>query len=162
MSGVERANLVSICIQRLTDTGVKIVSLTCDGPSCHFAMLRELGACLNPEALSTSFSHPLIQGDKIHVFLDVCHMLKLVRNSLAEGGIMLDQERRKINWQYIKELENLQEKQGQRLGNKLKKAHIRWYQQKMKVNLAAQTFSSSVADALEYCNSVLKLKQFEG
>ena len=29
------------------------------------------------------------------------------------------------------------------------------------VNLAAQTFSSSVADAIEYCSSVLKLKQFQ-
>ena len=32
----------------------------------------------------------------------------------------------------------------------------------MKVNLAAQTLSSSVADAIEYCTNVLKLKQFEG
>ena len=32
----------------------------------------------------------------------------------------------------------------------------------MKVNLAAQTFSSSVADAIEYCINVLTLKQFEG
>ena len=30
----------------------------------------------------------------------------------------------------------------------------------MKVNLATQTFSSSVADAIEYCTNVLKLKQF--
>ena len=32
----------------------------------------------------------------------------------------------------------------------------------MKVNQAAQTFSCSVADALEYFSSVLKLKQFHG
>ena len=29
----------------------------------------------------------------------------------------------------------------------------------MKVNLAAQTFSLSVADAIEYCGTVLKLKE---
>ena len=32
----------------------------------------------------------------------------------------------------------------------------------MKVNLAAQALSSSVADAIEYCSRVLKLEQFQG
>eukprot|EP00795_Rhopilema_esculentum_P017075 gene17075-8593_t len=104
LSGVERANLVSICIQRLTDTGVKIVSLTCDGPSCHFAMLRELGACLNPESLSTSFPHPLIQGDKIHVFLDWEVGLKLQHMDLAAKALAA-YERREPLGQDLEELE---------------------------------------------------------
>ena len=33
---------------------------------------------------------------------------------------------------------------------------------KMKVNLAAQALSPSVADALEFCCNVLKLQQFQG
>ena len=48
LSGNERANLVKVCIQRLSDVGVKVTSLTCDGPSCHFSMLSALGAFLNP------------------------------------------------------------------------------------------------------------------
>ena len=32
----------------------------------------------------------------------------------------------------------------------------------MKVNLAAQALSSSIADALEYCEGKLKLPQFQG
>eukprot|EP00795_Rhopilema_esculentum_P005625 gene5625-biopygen7467 len=44
----------------------------------------------------------------------------------------------------------------------MKMAYIQWRQQKVKVNLAAQSFSSSVASAIEYCRTVLKLKQFEG
>ena len=32
----------------------------------------------------------------------------------------------------------------------------------MKVNLAAQTFSVSVADAIDYCRDTLKLEQFQG
>ncbi|KAK7879527.1 hypothetical protein WMY93_033764 [Mugilogobius chulae] len=40
-------------------------------------------------------------------------------------------------------------------------AHIKWAKQKMKVKLA-QAFSSSVADALEYCNKNLQLPQFRG
>ena len=56
----------------------------------------------------------------------------------------------------------LQDKEGLRLGNKLKLAHIQWRQQKMKVNLAAQALSASLADAIEYCTEVLKLEQFQG
>ena len=45
LQGKEHANLVKLCIQRLSDTGVTVVSLTCDGPSCHFTMMSELGKC---------------------------------------------------------------------------------------------------------------------
>ena len=37
-----------------------------------------------------------------------------------------------------------------------------WTKQKMKVNLAVQTLSSSVADSLEFCVSTLILPQFIG
>ena len=89
-------------------------------------------------------------------------MLKLVRNTLAEGRTLVDKDGRKILWQYIVELQKLQEKEGLRLGNKLKAAHVQWWQQKMKVNLAAQALSSSVADPIDFCRDVLKMKQFEG
>ena len=39
LSGKERVNLVKVCIQRLHDVGVKVISLTCDGLSCHISML---------------------------------------------------------------------------------------------------------------------------
>ena len=35
LTGDERANLIQSCIERLCDIGVIVVSLTCDGPSCH-------------------------------------------------------------------------------------------------------------------------------
>ena len=71
---MERANLVRICIQRLSDVGVTVTSLTCDEPSCHFSMLSELGASISICNLVTSFVHPLNTN---HILLDVCHMLKL-------------------------------------------------------------------------------------
>ena len=43
LTGAEKANLVRECFQRLHQCGVTAVSLTCDGPSCHFTMMRELG-----------------------------------------------------------------------------------------------------------------------
>jgi hypothetical protein len=162
LSGSERANLVKTCIKKLHDVGVDVVSLTCDGPSCHFAMLKVLGASLDPATLQAYFAHPMDKNKKVHILLDVCHMLKLIRNTLGEGGILIDKDGGRICWDYIVALERLQNEEGLRLGNKLKLAHIKWWQQKMKVNLAAQVFSSSVADAIEYCNKDLKLPQFQG
>ena len=65
-------------------------------------------------------------------------MLKLTRNTLASYGILKDAEGNPIKWEYIKELNTLQETEGLRLGNKLKNAHIQWTKQKMKVNIAAK------------------------
>ena len=39
---------------------------------------------------------------------------------------------------------------------------MEWQKQKMKVNLAAQVISLSVADAIAYCNSGLCLPEFDG
>ena len=162
LNGKERANLVKVCIKKLSDVGVNVVSLTCDGPSCHFTMLQELGACLNIENLQCYFVHPQDKNKKIYVLLDVGHMLKLVRNTLGSYGILIDKDDNKVCWKYIIELQKLQDKEGLRLGNKLKLAHIQWQQQKMKVDLAAKSLSSSVADAFEYCTNTLKLPQFKG
>ena len=88
-------------------------------------------------------------------------MIKLVRNTWADLGLK-DGEGNEIKWQYIKDLEELQAKEGLNLANKLKKRHIYWKNEKMKVSLATQVLSSSVANALEYCENTLRLPQFQG
>ena len=125
LEGQEHVNLVRLCLQRLTDTGIKVVSLSYDRPSCHFKMLSELGPAINPLSLEPNFPNPAHSHDKIHVLLNVCHMLKLVRNTLAVKGLLVDIEGNKILWQYVVELQKLQEKEGFRLGIKLKMAHIK-------------------------------------
>ncbi|XP_060760936.1 uncharacterized protein LOC132870934 [Neoarius graeffei] len=162
MSGEEKANLVQQCLTRLHDVGVNCVSLTCDGPSCHLEMLEELGATMNVPALDPSFTHPANPNQRVHVLLDICHMLKLIRNTLASGWVLTNHEGGKISWNFINELHKLQEEEGLLLGNKLRPAHVQWEKQKMKVNLAAQALSSSVADAIEFCDTELHLQQFKG
>ena len=93
-------------------------------------MLSALGTSLNPPNLTPHFPHPENKNEKIYVFLDVCHMLKLERNTLAEKGILVHKNGGKILWQYIVDLEKLQNEEGLRLGNKLKKAHIQWNNKK--------------------------------
>ena len=81
MIGKEKANLVITCLEKLHDAGGEVVSFTCDGPSVHHAMLKEPGAKLSLDNLVPHFPHPSDPTRNIHIFLDICHMLKLVINN---------------------------------------------------------------------------------
>ena len=162
LSSAEKANLITSCLEKLYDVSIKVSSFTCDGPASHSAMLRTLGANLDVGSLDPSFQHPCDHSAKVHVYLDRCHMLTLVRNTFADGGILYDEVGNAIRWKYLSDLRTLQEEEGLRLANKLKSSHLCCQKQKMKVNLAARSLSSSVADALGYCNVKLKLSQFQG
>ncbi len=62
---------------------------------------------------------------------------------------------------FSQHLINIQESEGLNLANKLSSKHLQYEKHKMTVKLAAQTLSSSVADAIEFLDSSMKLKQFE-
>lgn len=87
-------------------------------------------------------------------------MIKLCRNTLGDwGGIQY--ENSTISWAYFKELVNLQEKSGLHAGTKIRQRHINYAKEKMRVKLAAETFSASVADAIDFCNKDLNLPGFQ-
>lgn len=86
-------------------------------------------------------------------------MLKLVRNTLGDKTF-LSSEIGRISWNYFQSLVELQENEGMHLGNKVRGAHINYRKQVMKVRLASQLFSESLADAMESCNDDLQLEQF--
>ena len=65
-----------------------------------------------------------------------------------------------MSWTHIEDLQKIQDKEGLSCGNKLTKRHINFYQQKMKVSLCTQTFSSSVADSVKFCRERLRYHQF--
>lgn len=71
LNGKERANLVQVCIKKLSNVEIDVVSLTCDGLSCHFTMLQELGACLNIDNLQCYFSHPGDKNKKVYILLGI-------------------------------------------------------------------------------------------
>ncbi len=162
LTGQEKANLMKECIIKLREVGVKVVSFTCEGPSSHQSMLKLLGAQLLPGSLQAYFQHPCDPKAKIYIMLDACHMIKLVRNTLSDWKVLKDKDGNAIKWQYVVQLHELQKSEGLHLPKKLRQAHVNWKPQKIKVNLAAQALSLSVADALEYCEGKLKLPQFQG
>ena len=76
------------------------------------------------ESLQTSFPHPSAPSTKVHVLLDVCHMLKLLRNTFADEKILKASDGQILKLPYIEELHKLQQSEGLRLANKLKTAHM--------------------------------------
>lgn len=68
---------------------------------------------------------------------------------------------REINFKYLEYLLELQEDKGVHLASKSGKAQSLFEKQKMKVELAMQLLSSSVADALEFCSSTLIIEKFK-
>jgi hypothetical protein len=86
---------------------------------------------------STSFPHP-VSKEPVVVFLDACHMLKLVRNTLADKKSMIDGQNNLVNFEYTSKLHKLQSTEGLHLGNRLRSAHLTWFKKKMNVKLATQ------------------------
>lgn len=66
-----------------------------------------------------------------------------------------------VEWGFIEKLQDLQEAEGLRAANKLRRAHIEYYRQIMKVRLAAQTFSASVSKSLMFAKE-LGIEKFNG
>lgn len=136
ITGEEKANIVKEALIRLYDAGAEVTSVTCDGPSVHFAMMKELGCKVtNPNDLKTWFVHPRNSMKKVYVMFDICHMIKLLRNCLSTYKCFKDPEGNFISWDYFTKLNALQEVETLHAGNKLRKRHINWHQQKMKVKI---------------------------
>ena len=92
-------------------------------------------------------------------------MLKLMRNVLADYGTIshiVDGRKEDIKWEYIVALNDIQEDLGLSFANNHQRKHVDWTKHQMKVNLAAQTLSASVAAAIDFSRDEVCLPQFQG
>jgi len=160
IGSTEKANLVNACLDHLCDTEVIVKTLTFDGTVSNFSMAKCLGADFTLTNLKPFLKHPESETI-VHIILDPAHMLKLCRNTLGDWKTIFDENMVPIKWKYFKQLVQIQEEIGLHLGTKIRKRHIKYHKEKMKVLLAAQTFSSSVSDALSYCSETLNLDVFK-
>lgn len=65
------------------EAGAILHSITFDGAHVNKSMCETLGANFHPEHLKPFIQHPVTK-EKIYLFFDSCHILKLVRNALAK------------------------------------------------------------------------------
>ena len=160
LNATKRAELMKQCIMKLQMTGVRISSITFDGLSANLSMAEKLGAKINVrqnDLLTNTelplpwFPNPGNPRANICVVCDPSHVLKLLRNCFGhKEKYLMDGNNGIIYWFYIKRLLDFQHKIGLHLRNKLTLEHVFFRKRIMKVKLAAQVLSNSVADALQY------------
>ncbi|KAG8170577.1 hypothetical protein JTE90_014131 [Oedothorax gibbosus] len=80
-------------------------------------MAKCLGATLELPDPVPWFPHPADTQENVHIILDVCHMLKLIRNCPATLEFFKFDGKR-IEWRYIKELHRIQEEEDAVLAKK--------------------------------------------
>lgn len=150
MNAEEQRNIVEIVLTSLHEAGVTIISLTFDGTVTNLSTANALGCNLKPTStrpLKTSFQHPCAEYE-VFVILDPVHMQKLVRNTLHAQKTLVTQNGL-AQWSYIEKVNDLQNRTGNRLAPKLTDKHVNFQNSKMKVSLAVQVLSQSVATALQ-------------
>lgn len=145
----EKAALTNEVLKRVGNTGLKLIGMTFDGFPTNVSMCRHLGADFEND--NAFIRDPVNNERKIYILIDAAHLLKLARNCLASKSVsLIDANNRKIEFRFIEMLHGIQQELEWKLGNKISKVHIQWYNKKMCVKLAAQTLSESVASSLEF------------
>ena len=145
--------------------GLHTIAIVFDGTNANKCTATYLGCDMSTDNIQSWFLHPSDEMSKVYIIFDVCHMLKLVRNligDLKKLQIREDGELNEINWKYMVALNDAQEKLGFTFANKLKRKHLLFVKNKMKVSLAAQTLSASVASAIDFLRDEEKIPEFEG
>jgi len=98
--------LVLAVISALYEGGIIIRSLTSDGTSTNLKTYENLGSCLDPSNLKSSFTHPEVSHINIHCIVDPCHLMKICRNCMAELSLLHSEGT--ISFEYIKKLNETQ------------------------------------------------------
>jgi len=137
-------------LTKLWECGCVAVSVTFDGLSANQKTLINLGGCLQPDNIVSTFPHPCMPNFAVAVIFDACHMIKLARNLFHEYQIVTVDGIGKAKWQHVEKLHKLQQSEGLTLANKLTNQHVMFKTQKMKVRLAVQVISASCVAALEF------------
>lgn len=143
----EKSILIIEIIKSITKVGGKVINVTFDGIQSNFGACRQLGASFKLPEMEPFFFNP-IDGTKIHIILDACHMLKLIRNCLGAKKVLQCGEE-SIEWKFFERLEVCRV-ESNFVTHKITKKHIQWERNKMNVKLAAQLFSNSSANSMEY------------
>lgn len=159
MIAEEKAILVATALKALTSIGVRVVSITSDGLSSNPAAYEILGASADGTTTIRPYFLNPENDQKVYVLYDAPHMIKLIRNCLGDKKILYAGNK-PIKWDYVERLYR-SSMIGNSSSHKLTKKHIDFTPNIMKVSLATQTISNSVAQCIEEC-AAMGQKQFQG
>lgn len=144
----EKMFLVLTIMKAITDIGVRTTVITFDGLSTNITSMEQLGANFDLDNLRPYIINPFDER-KIFIMLDPPHMMKLMRNYIGSLRQMVDSSGRNIEWRFYEQLELLREN-NEFVTHKITGNHINFEERKMKVSLAVQLLSNSVATSMQY------------
>lgn len=146
------ANLCLKAIILLEEATAVVVGVLSDGASTNRCMWRELGVSGRLGLLENSFIHPLDDDRRVYMFSDAPHLIKCIRNRLKNQKC-LQVKGEWIKWCYYDQLYVADRSLPAhlRICPKLTFSHLNPSStEKMRVKLATQVFSNSVADGLQF------------
>ena len=76
LSGAAQAEIVKQLICVLTEAGMVVHGVTCDGNYANQTTATSLGCSIDPEDMKTYFPHPLNPIEKVYFIFDACHLVK--------------------------------------------------------------------------------------
>ncbi|XP_043287495.1 uncharacterized protein [Venturia canescens] len=163
------AKLIVKAIVLLENAGAKIHGVVTDGASTNRKFWSEMGISGQRKNLQNSFEHPVDERRRVFVFSDTPHLVKTIRNRLYGKKILqMDPTESPIKWD---DIEMLHKKDKELAGPgqvlmcpKLSSNHFALNNaSKMRVRLAVQVFSNTVACGLRFFQQyVPELKDCEG
>jgi hypothetical protein len=106
-----------------------------DGHQSNVAMARILGAQTDAGKQLIPYFQLSGQDHRTYILFDPCHMIKLARNMLHDVGAFKSPDG-VVRWSYLAALDDLQNSIGLRFANKMTPNHIRYQNNKMKVNFS--------------------------
>lgn len=145
LNKVEKVSLLSEAMREIDKTGAHLISIAFDGLVTNFSAFEHLGASFKLEHFKPYIINE--RDKRISLILDPPHMLKLVRNCLADKGPIIDGNNREISWEFFIRLVQMKSALAT---HKMSRKHIEFQSNKMKVALAAETLSLSVANSMDY------------
>lgn len=133
----EKYNLLNACLDHLCHSEVMTKTLTFNGTSFNLSMINYMGAS-NPQ-FHSFFKTLWIRNDYAY-FAESRSYVKIMPEHF-------ERLETKFAFTWVRKY--------------VWGIHIRYHKEKMKIFLAAQTFSSSVSDVLKYCSETLNSDSFK-
>lgn len=165
LDGPQKNTLILNLLAKFHEYNIDLTSITCDGDKSNATACKLLGCNFNyyndKENFRPFFENPYTKKI-IYIFFDAVHMIKLIRNYFSARKVFFVNGDFEIKWHFIEDLHEQQEKAGLHCACKIRRRHVYFKREKMKVFLATQLLSRSTAKALEFLRSDLKDARFHG
>ena len=122
-TAIVQAQLIKDCISLLHGVDLQVLAVVIDGSFTNQSTAKHLCCKMKVSHIQPWFHHPHLPNYKVHVVLDICHMIKLMWNLLADCKVICSENNdhtEEIEWSYIEQLNQVQEDTGFSLAKKLK------------------------------------------